>query len=415
MADIGVKVELRLEPTAGFYPVFTLDSSFLDGDDILASDFVWEDITGDVRGPLVIDRGRQRDIDEFRAGTIRMLLDDPDGKYDPTNTSSPYYGNVQPVRQVRVTLTANGAEYLAFRGYIENWPSDYGDGFLATVEIEAVDGFAILANQDLDEITAAHSGDLSGARISRVLDLPEVDFDANLRDIDTGLTTLGATTFGGNALAYLQKVARTELGALFVARDGTLTFRERFGTAATVKATFSDDGDAAATEYEQLTQSFGTDLLFNRVQVAGTTGNVQTASDADSQEAFRIRNLQRTDLLMSTDAEAAAQADWLKARHAIPELRFHQLQVDVNQIAAARQAEMCALDLADRVTVEATPAHGGAQIVRAAVIDGIRWSLHPRDQRADLTVTVSSGTKALPFTLDDDILGLLDGDALLGY
>lgn len=50
-----------------------------------------------------------------------------------------------------------------------------------------------------------------------------------MRDIDTGEQTLQAdeVVYGTNALQYLQTVEATEPGALFMSRDGQLTFRAR--------------------------------------------------------------------------------------------------------------------------------------------------------------------------------------------
>jgi hypothetical protein len=85
----------------------------------------------------------------------------------------------------------------------------------------------------------------AGTRITSVLDRSEVGFPdgASARDINLGVDVLQGdiVPVGTNVLGYLQTVARSDLGRLYVTRDGVLTYRSRhdvLGTTAT--ATFTD-------------------------------------------------------------------------------------------------------------------------------------------------------------------------------
>jgi hypothetical protein len=98
------------------------------------------------------------------------------------------------------------------------------------VTITAADDFVLLANT-FTESAITPSQELSGTRVTTILDLPEVGYPAT-RDIDTGAATLGGgATFdidaNTNVLTYLQSVATSEQGYFFVAANGDLTFTDR--------------------------------------------------------------------------------------------------------------------------------------------------------------------------------------------
>lgn len=64
----------------------------------------WTDVTAYVR-QVEIERGRSNDLDSFDIGTAYVELDNRDGRFNPTNTASPYYPNVKPRKQIRITGT----------------------------------------------------------------------------------------------------------------------------------------------------------------------------------------------------------------------------------------------------------------------------------------------------------------------
>lgn len=64
----------------------------------------WVDVTSYVRA-IDIARGRQADLNPFDNGTARIELDNRDGRFNPSNTAGPYYPNVKPRRQIRITAT----------------------------------------------------------------------------------------------------------------------------------------------------------------------------------------------------------------------------------------------------------------------------------------------------------------------
>jgi hypothetical protein len=121
-----------------------LDSNYLDGT-LLGTDvseYIME---------LSITRGRSDEFESFRAGTMSMRLSDNDRRFDPLNTSSPFYdpitgkSGVTPRR--KVTVQSGGVSI--FVGRITDIAVNY-DYQLSTVTITAADDFVLLANAATD-------------------------------------------------------------------------------------------------------------------------------------------------------------------------------------------------------------------------------------------------------------------------
>jgi len=96
-------------------------------------------------------RGRNRELDQFQAGTAQVTLSDLTRKYDPSNTAGPYYPNLKPMRSLQLTGTWNGTTYPVFTGYVDSIESEYAGppNGNATTTIYATDGFKVLEAADL--------------------------------------------------------------------------------------------------------------------------------------------------------------------------------------------------------------------------------------------------------------------------
>lgn len=72
--------------------------------DPLAASPVWTDITQYVRMDqgITIRRGRGDELAVIQAGTCRLVLDNTDSRFTPTNAGSPYYPYVKKGRRIRV-------------------------------------------------------------------------------------------------------------------------------------------------------------------------------------------------------------------------------------------------------------------------------------------------------------------------
>jgi hypothetical protein len=234
-----IQVLVGFETTAGFGNPFQLDNATygkLNTGTLGGIQFV--DLTTMIQS-IGITRGRNRELEQFNAGTASVRFRDPNRILDPLNASSPYYPFVGPRNPIEVY--ADGIEI--FCGLVVDWNLDYGISANANfVTARCSDAFTVFANQAMNAWTPSEQA--SGARVNAVLDRPEVVYQGP-RSIDTGSSTLGAyaITAGTNVLQYLQNVADSEQGYLFMAGDGTLNFKGR-GTALNPTPTiqFTDNG-----------------------------------------------------------------------------------------------------------------------------------------------------------------------------
>src|ERR1043166_6404895 len=102
----------------------------------------WIDVTQYMR-TFDIARGRQRDLDRIEAGTMTVVLNNRDRRFDPENASGPYYPNITPLQHIRFSVDGS---YL-FRGFTDAWQPSYpAQGRDAILTVPCSDAFAVLAN-----------------------------------------------------------------------------------------------------------------------------------------------------------------------------------------------------------------------------------------------------------------------------
>jgi hypothetical protein len=394
---------------------FTLDDAVLGvlDEDYLDGTLLGDDISEYI-SDLSITRGRSDEFESFRAGIMTMTLVDNARRFDPLNQSSPYWdtttgkSGVQPRR--KVTVLSGGVPI--FTGRITEIDVNY-DYQLSTVTITAADDFVLLANT-ATEILLTPTEQLSGARVSYLLDLPEISYPAT-RSIATGTTTLGAYDIAANtnALAYLQRIAQAEQGLCFIAADGTLTFTDRVTAAfATIEAVFSDAVGHTDIGYEGLAVAYGQQFLYNRVQAYVEGGTVQTSEDLTSQADYGVSTLTFDDLLLSSDAQALALTADLLDTYSVPEFRFDDLQVKVSAMSSIDRATVIGLEIGDVVQITRSFSTGSPASVTE--LYGVDRVVHRISANAH-TVTLGLYNTAIlyPFTLDDATYGVLDSSNAL--
>ena len=208
----------------------------------------WTDITAQA---LTITMTRpstrvQGPLNAYQAGTLTAVLDDSDAQFDPDNKASPYWPNLLPMVPVRLRAVSGGIEYFLFSGFADGWmPSQVTyEGGYAELTLSAADGFKILQGQTLAPITAAGAGELSGARVTRILN--SAGWYTDHRRIAAGDTALQATTYGSDALSLLQLTSDSEIGELYIDGAGNLVFRNRHAPLTDTRSAVSNGlfGDA---------------------------------------------------------------------------------------------------------------------------------------------------------------------------
>jgi hypothetical protein len=129
------------------YPDLKVYMAFSDGPYV--QNPTWTSITEWVLN-CKINRGRGDDFDSSFVSTASLTLNNNTRLFDPFNTSSTYNNQLTPRRPIKITGTANGTEYIIFRGFVSGFPVSWGSaGKISTVSIQAYDIVSLLNSANL--------------------------------------------------------------------------------------------------------------------------------------------------------------------------------------------------------------------------------------------------------------------------
>jgi len=358
-------------------------------------------------------RGKRTVTDSIAPGRAVIVAQDTTRAFDPYNEASVYWDEtddtpgLSPLRQVRITRNST----VIFRGRVVDFTYDYvGPRRIPLVTIIAADDLFILANTPLAAFTPTEQ--LSSARVSAILDRPEVDYSASLRDISTGTTTLGAYPIaeGTNALDYLRKIDSAERGRLFLrASDGDIVFEPRIGnTLSAPSIEFTDDG--TGTNYREVYVDFSVDTVLNRVTVQRTGGTAQTSTDPASIALYFTQAETITDSLLSSDAQALALSDYLLVGSPAP--RFSGVSTFFGSLTTAQKNAVAAVEIGDTIEVTRTFSSGSpGTVTEELAVEGIQHRIDTQGET--VTFYTSPTTIVYALLLDDALRGLLDADNVL--
>jgi hypothetical protein len=404
------KVEIGFDLAGGAGPFFVLDDAergVLDNTAWTLAGTFFYDVTQYVKG-LSISRGKNRDIDSYTAGESVVTMNNYNRYFDPTYAASPFYGNIIPRREVKIST--NGIQQ--YFGTIDDWNLVYNIQGESTVSFVTSDGFYKFNNQTLTPGTATVQ--TSGARINAVLNDPNVAWPSTFRNIDTGVVTLGANVVADNtnALAYLKLVEKTEFGAFFIAKNGYATFKDRTLVQPIIPPVLLTD-DGTGVGYSDIRIIYGSEQLANEIVVSSVvTASTVTAIDLASQGVYGVLNLTLSDLLMNSNDDVEDLAVFLANKFSQPEYRFEAVEVILDDLSLENQNKILNLELNDVIKVKFTPNGIGPAIEQYVEIINI-------NHRADLQIhRVTFGLARLDFLyfiLDDPTFGRLDADNTLGY
>jgi len=367
------------------------------------------DVTDRVKN-VSISRGRSRELDRFGTGNANLTFNNQDRAFDPFDESSPFYPDIRPRRNVRVSTIANGGSAIQFTGLVEDWNIEYEVSGRADAYASCVDGFVLFGGQQLNFDTMVPQQ--SGERLNTILNLPEVAWPADLRDIDTGAARFGADVLdqGRETLEYLQLIEASEPGQLFMSKDNKVTYRDRTRAARIGDLTFTDGSvtslggtPSSAIPFNAISISYGTELLYNRAVITNVGGDPQTQQNTASIAEYGVVSLELNGLLVDTEEAADALAGFLVRKYADPELRVDTLSVELAGLEGADQFAVLNLELADVVRVEFQPNGVGVPIVRDVQIIGIRHDVRPGSHVVGFQFA-STDTAAFVFGGDSDAL-----------
>jgi hypothetical protein len=355
-----------------------------------------------------IKRGRNRQLDQFNAGTAQVVFNNNSRILDPLNTASIYYPFVLP--RSPIIIYANGTPI--YTGFVEDWDLDYQNANQGRMYARCVDTFGTLANQQLNAFTP--SAQTSGLRVDAVLDRPEVAYQG-ARSIGTGSSTLGAYAVSQdtNVLNYLQQVNTSEQGYLYTSADGTLTFKGRSSVLNPVSgASFTTNGTGIS--YMSLVNQYGSELLYNNISTQSPAGAVQTNTDPTSIALYQSQSYQLLNLLNSTTSEVNGLGAYLLGKYRNPVLRFTGVSCELAALTAAQWAIIFAIDLTSIVTVQKDYNTGTPLTESQTLItSGIEHRIVPGSHIVSYTFESTDGNQY--FTLNDAIFGTLSTTNLLSF
>jgi hypothetical protein len=363
---------------------------------------------------IAVNRGRREIGDQFSAGTMTFTLDDSlaGGILNPLYSSSPFVDpagqfTLAPLRRVSFGRYNSANTFVElFAGQIVNYDYSYELGGNNTVMVYCADDFYLLAQTSIGEFNV--SEELSSARLSAILDLPEVAYPVASRDISTGTQTLGGAAAytianGTNVKAYIDQIQAAEQGRIFMARNGVLNSDPRIGnTLSGSVADFHDDG--TQIPYNNLAITYNADQIVNRasVQHLGAT-SPQVADDLASQAKYLIQTVSIGDSLLHNNAAAATLASYLLVGE--PDATFTGVQTDYLMLTTAQRENLALVDIGDTITITNTIV--GGEVAQELSVEGVE---HRLDFVNGHRVTYYTAPTVIvyEFILNDPIYGKLD-------
>lgn len=330
-----------------------------------------------------ISTRRERNLlqEKFLNSTATVRILDPNGYWNPQNTSSPYYPNLVPLRKIQIQATYSGTTYPIFLGYITDYlytyPKNQDVGY---VDLICTDAFKLLYNSLISTVPAAVDGDPTGTRIGQILDL--IGWNPNARTIATGNTlcqTDPATP--RSALDAIRTLEFTEQGAFYINKAGYAVFKSR-------QQVYDSKSSATITKFSNVSGSpdinyFGISLahddktIINEAQIQRIGGVVQQYDDVSSQSTYFTRSIKYTNLLMQTDAEAANLAYAYVQTRKDTSVRIDSITLDL--VALGYGAGITAalnLDYFDRMQIT-NESQGSTTLVKTLQCFGVNHDITP--------------------------------------
>ena len=369
------------------------------------------DISSFVRN-IRINRGRLNELNDFSSGSCTLTLSNADNRFNPSNTSSPYFDSsngitkIQPLKTVKISASYDGSTYVIFFGYLNDIPVRFpNDGADSVVTFTATDAFKIFQSQTIQSVgwrigkagfselgisTALGYDDaveLTSVRVSRLLN--SIGFPSSLRDINTGTLNIQQQTVSTNLLTALKECETAENAQFFMASDGKATFRNRDyrltnSLATNSQATFDNSG--SNLPFTNVSLSFDTNEVFNVYEWTRSGGSLQTVADSDSIAKYRpITNTKTT--LNTSNANVLSIIQQKLTETSIPIVRIDSLEVNPRQNTSI-WTQALNREIGDRITVNITNPDSST-FSDELLIESISHTINASDQTWNWIVSLS--------------------------
>lgn len=398
MANPHVEISIGTDPLIGTTG-FTLDSAtlgLLDTSKLGGPSFI--PVT-DYAMSFSFSSGKSRELDQFQAGSVNIVFNNTQRYFDPTFTSSPFYGLIVP--RLFLMIRVNYRE--VFYGLVDDWNLDYSTSGESTATVTAYDQMSWLSQQTLSPDT--YPVEYAKTRINRILSSGSVNFDAGKRAIDSGQFLLAAETVDASmgVLDYLQSIATSEAGDFFIDGFGWANFYDAAHNQTSQGVLVFSDNNIGLS-YQSMKIVYGTELLYNQAIITRNGGIAQTANNSTSQQTYGVRVISES-TLHNDDTDAARIAAWWVAMYSAPEFRFESIDVSLNDATFAEQSQILGLNIGELAQITFTPNGIPPAITKYAKLIGINHNADPNQH----IVTLKFATLDNPLlVLDDAVFGLLD-------
>ena len=369
------------------------------------------DITSYLRA-FTTRRGRANELGEFVAGTMSFSVSNADNRFNPNNTSSPYYdsGNartkIQPLKRVRMSATYDSITYRIFEGFLQSVPVKFiSEGADSIVTFTCVDAFKLFQSTRLDgvgwrlglagfselgestSLSYVDVQELTSARITRILDT--IQFPSNRRDILTGTKEVISQPISTNVLTGLRDCETAENGQFFISKDGKATFRNRDYKLSNTKAInvqgiFSNDG--SNLPYTNVSTSFDDNEIVNVYEWQRSGGSVQYKTDANSVQRYRAKESNKTTINIS-DADVLSIIEQKIAETSLPILRIDDLTCNPRENTSLWE-QVLGREFGDRISVKIVNVDGSS-FTDELWIESISHSVNASSQTWTWTATLS--------------------------
>ena len=413
------------------------------------------DITAEVFG-VDMRRGRSRELDQFQAGSGSVLVRNYDRNFDPPWFSVPAFllmesgdflllENTDQILLEQGSLASGSYGVMAiggdivvsdgavdvFTGHVSdiNYSYDVSGRTQATLVLSdalgAIGGctFAAETYTVTDPLTGdvetlpgweTTDGQFSGARILEILNRDDVNVAFGVGTIDTGSIPLQGdiVAAGTNVLQYMQKIAETEQGKLWLDADGNIQYRGRYSFPSATPVADFDDNDTNYSFNETIGIMFGGELRAWSATVTRAGGLPQTADSAVSPPAtLGPSTISISGVLLRDDVYALSLAEFLAEKYSNPEAVVSTLRIYLHGLSTSDRATVAGVDINDTVTLTWQPTGAGEIITQTLVVEGVSYSADYNGRTAiDLQLVAYPETNY--FTLDTDSM---DGGKVLGY
>ena len=358
---------------------------------------------------IAIRRGRDLINDVYNTGSATVKILDPDGDFNPSNTLSPIYGFVKPLRKIQITATYSSTTYNLFSGYISEYRYSYPTGQeTGFVTVSAFDAFKIFNLATISTVTGATAGQDTGTRIDKILD--EISWPASMRSISTGDTPCIADTGASRtALAAIRIAEFSELGAFFIDPQGNAVFKSRTETIETAGGTPTVFNQTGGIPYVNLKFALDDKLIINSANITRAGGTMQSHTDTASVDTYFLHSVNSSNLIMQTDAIALEVAQLYVASRSQTDLRIDSMTLDLMSPSySAGITAALSMDYFSPVTISNIQPNGDT-ITRTLQIQGVSHDITPN-------TFVSTFTTMEPITdgflLDSTFWGILDTSVL---